>query len=438
MSDGPSQTDEFLEASAPRPRRRRTVTVIVCVLVLLGAGVGSAIAVSGAAGGGSTPAGAVNALLTAAQNSDLLGALDAVAPGERSAVEPGFLTLVHELQRLDVLAPAANPSHVAGISLHFRGIETRTRYLDSAVAAVTITRGTVTGSADLAKLPLGSFVTGLAGNLLRKTSARTGSAATGKSSIVTVKVNGTWNVSLGSTIAVDALTSSGASAALPSPTQAVHPVGADSPKGAVSALLDSIAAFDLKGLIADLAPGEMGALQSYAPLFLDKGTAALSLVRSLVTAKFTGLVTSTQPFGAMTLVKVNSVGLTLGYRGITISIAGRCATTSFRGQARKVCSSPAQVEKLLNLFPPATRSLVERLQHARPDSGLATVEVGGKWFVSPIATVFQSINAVASLLEPQDLRMIATFARDPAAIKKAFMDLERSLLRRASSSGAFG
>ena len=66
----------------------------------------------------------------------------------------------------------------------------------------------MTGTFDAAKLPVGSFVSTLTHGLLsgaKQTS--TSNVTTGREAIVTEQVNGTWYVSLGYTIAYDALRS---------------------------------------------------------------------------------------------------------------------------------------------------------------------------------------------------------------------------------------
>ncbi len=233
--------------ATPNPKHRlRIMAAAIAAVLLVGAGAGTAIGLSGGSGGNETPAAAVNALLTAAQNSDLLGALDAIAPGERAAIEPGLVTFIHQMQRLDVLSAGADPSHVTGLTFRFRGIQTSTEYLEPTIAAVTITHGTMTSGADIASLPLGSFVTGLTGSLAGKpSSSHAGSASTGRSSIATVDDDGSWYVSLGYTIAVDALRSGGGTGAPPSPSLAVQPTGATTPEGAVSDFLDSLSALNL-------------------------------------------------------------------------------------------------------------------------------------------------------------------------------------------------
>jgi hypothetical protein len=417
-------------AVAPKPRHRiRIVAAAVTAVLLVGAGAGTAIGLSGGSGGNSTPAAAVNALLTAAQNSDLLGALDSIAPGERAAIEPGLVTFIHQMQRLDVLSNDANPSHVAGISFRFSGIETSTQYLEPTIAAVTITHGTMTSAADIASLPLGSFVTSLTGSLTGKpSSSHTGSAATGRSAIVTVNDGGSWYVSLGYTIAADSLRSGGGTGAPPSPSLAVQPTGASTPENAVSDFLDSLAALNLNGMIADLAPGEMGALQSYAPTFLGKANAEISRVRNVVSLKISAPSMSTQPFGSMTLVKVSKLVLQETSRGMKITINGHCTTETYLGHTTTTCNGSGESQSILKLLPANVQAILQRMSHSRPDEGIATVEDNGKWYISPVATLLQSVNAVVGELQPSDLSLISSYAKDPAAAKQELEKIALAIL----------
>jgi len=424
------------EADGPKPRHRfRIVAVAIAAVLLVGAGAGTAIGLSGGSGGNATPAAAVNALLTAAENSDLLGALGAIAPGERAAIEPGLVTLIHQMQRLDVLSAEADPSHVSGVSFRFSGIQTSTQYLEPTIAAVTITHGTMTSGTDIASLPLGSFVTGLTGSLAGKpSSSHTGSASTGRSALVTVNDGGSWYVSLGYTIAADALRSGGGTGAPPSPSLAVVPTGASTPQGAVSNFLDSLAALNLSGMIADFAPGEMGALQSYAPMFLGKANAELSRVRASLSLKISVPTMSTQPLGSMTLVKVSKLVLQETAHGTTITINGHCTTETSFGHSTTTCNGAGASRSILKLLPANIQSILQRMSHSRPNEGIATVEENGKWYISPVATLLQTVNAVVGELQPSDLALISSYAKDPAAAKQELEKIALAILNAEHSS----
>lgn len=414
-----------------RAHRVRNIVVVVVVLCLVGGGVGVAIATSGGSSSSSTPANAVNQLLDAADHADALGALNALVPGEKSALEPGLLGLEQQAERLKVLSPNVDFSHVSGVSLRFSGVKTKTKMLSSTLAAVTITAGTETNASSLAKLPLGSFVRGLT-NLVPRSQILKGSALTGKEAIVTEKVGGTWYVSLGYTIAYDALVAKGLPAVPPSAAAAVPATGASTPEGAVTALLDDAVEFNLRGLIGDLPPGEMGALQIYAPLFAGKAEAELAKLRSEVTVKITSLRLTSSAVSGGTLIRVTGIGFSVGYKGATFGYKGGCLTYTYQGQSGRRCPTKqtrsAVRRALAQAMPPVLRKLAKRLVTNPPALGFVTVSENGRWFVSPVATMLDGVNKFLADFEPSDLAAIASLVKHPAAAQAFEHSIEQVLV----------
>ncbi|MCU1491941.1 MAG: hypothetical protein JWM85_3346 [Acidimicrobiaceae bacterium] len=411
-------------ATAGRPRRWRQhpLLTVGAAVVLVGAGVGTSVTVgSSSPSGASSPSDAVQQLLTAANHSDVLGALAVLEPGERDAIEPGLTNLVGQLQRLDVLSGSASLSHVSGVSFGFSGVSTTTDYLNSNLAAVTLTSGTDTVHADLSKLPLGSFVLAHAGSQLHGTRTSTSSAKTGRYVIATVQEGGRWYVSLGDTYAVDAVRASGGGSGAPPASGGVQPVGAATPEGAVTSLLQSVSSFDLRGLIADLPPDEMGALQAYAPLFLPKGERAFAAEGQRVHITISNLKLSSRSIGDSTLVTIDSMDLkvTAG-SSVVFSYSNGCATVTLQGKSIRRCGRdeaaakkavPATLQPVLTEIMP----ILQRLSKERPALGLMTVQENGRYYVSPIRTLLQDVDATLGAFRPSDL---TTFASAFAQIEK--------------------
>jgi hypothetical protein len=423
---------------------RRFVALVVAV-ALVGAGVGAAVALSSTSGGASSPAGAVDELLQAAGHSDLIGVLDALAPGERQAIEPGLEDLAHQLERLGILASDTDLSSISGFGLHFSGIVTKTVSLGSSLAAVSVANGKVTETVDPAKLPIGVFVSGLVGSRLGSaTTTHTSAVATGADPIVTEKVGGSWYVSLGYTLAIDTLRSRGvgrarSSAPLrssgstsgppPVPSGSIPPAASASADDAVRAFLDDSAAFNLRALISVLAPGEVGALQTYAPDFLGSAESSLGRVRSEVEVEITSMNLSDSSVNGGTLVRVSDVGLKATVRGITITIKNGCeSVTTVTGATTSHCPSPrarsAEEQRLLAILPASLRPLAIRLFSAHPVVGIASLDENGGWFVSPTATLLDDVDAYLAILQPQDLTAIADLVRDRAQLDAILHALE--------------
>jgi hypothetical protein len=130
----------------------------------------------------------------------------------------------------------------------------------------------------------------------------------------------------------------------------------------------------------------------------------------------------------MTLVKVGKLVLRETSRGTTITTNGHCTTETSLGHSTTTCDGSNASQSMLKLLPAGLRSMLQRLSQARPDEGIATVEEGGKWYVSPVATLLQTVDAVIADLQPSDLAVIASYAKDPAAAKQELQKIELALL----------
>ena len=131
---------------------------IAAVVALVGAGTGTSLALSGTtATGASTPAGAASNCSNALGHSDVIGMLDALAPGERDAIEPGLQNIFDQLKRLGILSAGADLGNLTGLSAQYKDFTATTDQLTPGVAAVTLTGGSVTGSVDPSQVPLGGY-----------------------------------------------------------------------------------------------------------------------------------------------------------------------------------------------------------------------------------------------------------------------------------------
>jgi hypothetical protein len=433
-SPASSESDIFPAGAAPLsgPKRfglgARLSLAAVAAVVLAGAGAGASVALSGSTkNGAATPAAAVTAMLGALGDGDFLAVLDDLAPGERNALEPGLESIFSQLKRLDVLSSDANLANISGISVHFSGLQTVTDQLTPEVAAVRVTGGTATSTVDPSQLPLSAWLQSLVGIATSgKATTRTSPAGGPGSGVVgTVEVGGSWYVSIGYSIALNALAGSPQGEA--PPATSLQAAGASSPEGAVQAIFTSLSNLDLSALLADLPPDEMAALYAYAPDWLPKAQAALNSVKGKVSTSFGNLSFSTKALGQGALVEVNP-GLTFSVvaSGASITYANGCATENVLGSLRKVCqgANNPYLSKLLSALPPPVSAIVKRLSSAHPETGFVTVEEGGRWFVSPTRTALQAVVAVMQELKSSDLHTIVDNA---PAVRQALKNYARQL-----------
>lgn len=428
MPDEPVGPTEILPvdvASVPLGHhgvRGRALLAVAAAVVLVGAGTGTSLALSGSTGGGaSTPGAAVDNLFTALGRSDVIGLLDALAPGERNAIEPGLQDIFGQLKRINILSPDADLGHLTGLSARYQGFTTSTDQLAPDVAAVTVTGGSVTGSVDPSQLPLASYFKDLLGVALQGKPQTATSPASGNFVVGTEEVGGGWYVSLGYTIAINALKTEGRSGAPPA-SAAVVAVGASTPEGAVQDLFNAVSNLDLQGLLAGLPPDEMAAVDAYAPDWLPQAQAAIDKVKGKVSITFGHLSFTTTTLDDGTMVHIGD-GLTIDVNadGAHVSYGDGCFTATYQGRTTHMCRSQdaATMAKLLQALPAAVRPIFQRLTRATPAMGLVTVEENGSWFVSPVRTALQGASGWLGLFQPSDIQtIIANASGIKAAIEK--------------------
>ena len=109
-------------AAADRDRARKSggrgkliAAVAVAVAVVAGGAVTYQAVSDKNAAGAASPKAAVQTIVADLNNSDLIGVLDDLAPGERAALASPAIDAINDLKRLHVLQQAANPSSVSGV-----------------------------------------------------------------------------------------------------------------------------------------------------------------------------------------------------------------------------------------------------------------------------------------------------------------------------------
>ncbi len=436
---------------SPRPRSWPSATVapgaglltMAAAVALVGAGTGTSLALSaGSAGGAASPAAAVSDLVTALGNSDVIGMLDALAPGERDAIEPGLEGIFGQFKRLGILSADADLGDVTGVSAKYGGFTTSTDPLAPGVAAVTVTGGSVTGSVDPGQLPLATYFKDLLGVALNGTVHTATSPASGPLVLGTEEVGGSWYVSLGYSIAINVLKGEGQSGAPPAASSALAAVGASTPEGAVQALFGAVSNLDLGGLLADFPPDEMAALDAYAPDWLPQAQSALDKAKTKVSIEFSNLSFTTQALSDGTLVRLGpGLAFQLSAQGANVSYANGCVTEQSQGRLTHECRSQemASLDKFIAMLPASLQAVVERLVSSKPDEGFVTVQEDGSWFVSPLRTAFQSVSAWLALFQPSDIQtFISAVPALKADIQKYFEQLAPELGERVPSLAALG
>lgn len=395
-------------APRERTRRGRAWLAVASAVVLAVVGTSTSVVLAGAGGGGAgSPAAAVQHLVDALNKSDVIGMLDALDPGERNALEPGLEDIFGQLKRLGVLSSTADLSAITGIDISEQGLSISTDQLTPSVAAVTVSGGTNTEGLSPNQLPLGSYFQRLVDQALSGRSVTTTGPNSGSTTLGTVRVDGGWYVSLGYSIAIDALRASGRSGAPPA-TGELQAAGASSPQGAVEALFNDASQLDLSALLADLDPGEMAAVDAYAPDWLPTTQAALDKAHQSVRIQFGNLNFTTEPTDGGTLVKLGQgLTVTIEGQGTVLQYANGCYTYTVEGTTRHQCAQgSSQFAQLKTFLPPAVQPIFTRVTTMKPNIGFVTVDQGGKWYVSPTRTYLEAISDFLAELRPGDIQTV--------------------------------
>lgn len=446
---GPSAEDYVLPPStvpvvAHRSGRHgRAWLAVASAVVLAAAGTSTSVVVAETGGSGAgSPAAAVQELIGSLDNSDVIGVLDAVDPGERNALEPGLDDIFGQLKRLGILSSTADLNAITGIDISEQALATSTDQLAPDVAAVTVSGGTNTESINPGRLPLGSYFQRLADKAMGGRSLTTTGPNSGSTTLGTVRVDGGWYVSLGYSIAINALRAAGQSGAPPATGQ-LQAAGASSPEGAVQALFNDASQLDLSALMADLDPAEMAAADAYVPDWLPKAQAALDKARGKVSIQFGNLSFTTQQVDSGTLVKVGA-GLTVTVKdqASELKYANGCYTYSTMGTTKHQCAqgSDQYLARLEALLPPPVQPIFTRLTTMKPDLGFVTVDEDGAWYVSPTRTYLAAISAFLSELRPGDVQTVIANASGIGSAFEKYLQQQmgRSSLGNGASTGLPG
>lgn len=426
----PPQPMPTVEVTAPPKKggRGKVILGVVGVAVILVAGVFAITRIAGgSSGGSSSPEGAVEKLFESVANRDVLGALDSLLPGERDVTKDRAVELVDHLRRLDVLSESADLQSIEGVEIEFSDMQYDP--VETNVDDITdvLVSGSVSVSVNGDELPIGDLILdrALGGEQLDINESQDTDFE--NVMLATVEDDGRWYVSVGYTVAEHLRTGgdpdNADAADIPEADEALQN-GADSPEGAMNNLFDAIEGFDLEGIIGVVDPREAGALQRYAPLFIDQVAEEFSNLSNEAVVTFGDVtydVTTSGDDGKVGIL-VGSVVVSTPDGEINVDLETACAEfTPADGSApEQVCASDvadpgAAVEDLedsLGLPPEvmdAVTKLSEDMAAALDDFEGAKVTVhreDGLWYVSGLGTVADIGLGVLAAIDEDELDTI--------------------------------
>ncbi len=406
--------------ATPQPKRKRSKGVLigaaVAVVAIIGAGVFAVTKVVGNdddKGGAASSTEAGESFVKALNDEDVLGAVDVLLPGERETFRQPMIDLVDNLKRLDVLGADADPKKVSGLDINLTNVEVQADDpVADDIATIHITakdESTVDGEA----LPLGDIVVKEALGGEKPDSTTEGSGNPFDMTVTTVEKDGRWYLSLFYSIAESVRQDQAEST--PVPDEGLPLVGADEPEGAVDQMIVAATKQDVAALIGGLNPNEAEALQRYAPIFLDTADKRAKDLDTTITfsdAKYT--VTGSGDHRSITIPEFK-LAVQTDDRTVSVQVKDGCAIIEGGDEPINSCDATKDVGKTLDDAGlggednDSVKALVSTLQDAFHDfggTGIAVDKVGGKWYVSPIGTGFDAINAVLGTLDKGELQDI--------------------------------
>jgi hypothetical protein len=384
--------------------------------------------------GASSPEAAVDQLFGAIEDEDPIGALEALAPGERKVLREPFEDIVGELQRLGIL-DEFDLRQVPGTSFSVEDLRYETTSLTDEVVVVEVVDGTIVTRFAPDDLPLGPVVRDQVGDddesgSLGEPESTVVAFADDPMELVAIKEDGGWHVSLAYTIAETVRGDS--DTPLSELGAGPDPVGGTGPEEVVRDLVDAAVDLDAARAVTLLPPDEMRSLYDYAPLFLPEANEAAARAREEGTAiTVSDLELSVEGDGSVRRVRFEAYDIEMvdEYSTSRVAYDGECTTsTTTYDYSRSEAfyddygTDPSEPTEQTDEFrycrgddlddEPYLGGLldlgfVSSISEVEP--GLTVVEIDGRWYVSPVRSILDSVVEVLEAMSPEDVTELTDF-----------------------------
>lgn len=255
---------------APPASRLPWFAAVAGALILLIGGGFFALTAFGATGGADSPEEAVDAMIAAANDEDVIAMAELLEPSERRTIaEPMITEVLPELIRLGVLDGSADAADVSGFDVEFTDVTYRVEPVagHADMVRVYFTGGQATGEFRSAEFPFGDEFRERFGDDMTDEPRTTEDIEPSETPLVLVERDGRWYMSAMFSIAEAGRIEEGA--AMPALAAMPPALGSSSPEAAVEALIGEVVELDVAGMVGRIDPEEMAVLYRYSPLFLD-------------------------------------------------------------------------------------------------------------------------------------------------------------------------
>ena len=399
-------------SGANRAGLRRRLVAIGATAAVLAGGLATVRLMRSSPTGSPTPTAAVEQMIHALEQHDLLGAVETFPAYDRQLIASS----IAQMRSLDDAAAATARNvdlhDVPGYTLAVTDLQTSTETVTDRIAVVSLASGHYTASADLRTIYRQANLQDVADALPEDAlvpSAEGDLASMDKPiQIATVRDGEGWHVSYWYTLAEYARRDAGRPA--PEPSSRIAAVGAASSPAAARAMADALVSANWNRAIELTPDGEGDVLHDYGPMLI----AAVPPMRQPL--KIDAFESHTKTVHGSTVEVLDHVALSAS-DGTTFDIArdgSGClkSRTVSGGETTATRNCVADLFKtgwlgLGDALDGTKRSamfarLTKLLVPAFDDAGIVTVQQDGKWFVSPIRTT-------GSLAVPGIVALVAMF-----------------------------
>ncbi len=399
-------------SGANRAGLRRRLVAIGATAAVLAGGLATVRLMRSSPTGSPTPTAAVEQMIHALEQHDLLGAVETFPAYDRQLIASS----ITQMRNLDDAASATARNvdlhDVPGYTLAVTDLQTTTETVTDRIAVVSLASGHYTASADLRAIYRQANLQDVADAMPQDAlvpSAEGDLASMDKPiQIATVRDGEGWHVSYWYTIAEYARRAAGRPA--PEPSVRIAAVGAASSASAAREMADALVSANWNRAIELTPDGEGDVLHDYGPMLIAEAPLMPSRL------KIDAFESHTKTVHGSTVEVLDHVALSAS-DGSTFDIArdgsGCLKTRTVSGgetTATRSCvadlfktgwlglGDSLDVTKRSAMFARLTKLLVP----AFDDAGIVTVQQDGKWFVSPIRTT-------GSLAVPGIVALVAMF-----------------------------
>jgi hypothetical protein len=369
---------------------------------------------------------AVTQFFAALDNDDMLGLAEVLHPAERQSIAQPIFDMVDHGKRLGVVSADTDLAKMSFIDFEVDGLTYSVEATSPRLHYVTTTGGTLSTPND-PTFPTGSLFERFDLNLGRGDSG-VNSTDLGNEpmKMAVVEDDGSWYVSLWYSAAEDARRDAGK--VFPGLGAGPAPVGSATPDAVLEDMMTATFDLDADGMLTLMDPEEAAALYDYSPLFMNtlqesldeaKNQAdAIGLDWNLDSIDFTAVEANGRQLVSFNSMKASfSIESESVSMGGSITTEGECAVITIDDDTVNTCDSQTdeQAEEFTRLrdelvgiadLSDLTMSAFDKLSAV--ERGVTVVERDGRWFLSVMPTMLETMNDHMAVLDPGDLVAMGT------------------------------